>query len=102
MSEFAPPSYTGDPNAARCHEDYFRLGFWGLQCALAWNAIGASRAITAMPGICGDTALALSQEARNRERVKRGEARKTPVQFGDEVMNTYQKRFLDFRRQNHL
>ena len=40
MSEFAPPSYTGDPNMARCAEDYFKLGFWGLQIGLAFTAAG--------------------------------------------------------------
>ena len=38
MSEFAPPSYTGDPTLARCPEEYFKLGFWGLQIGLAFTA----------------------------------------------------------------
>lgn len=102
MSEFAPPSYTGDPNMARCSEDYFKLGFWGLQIGLAINALGGGRFCRLSPGVSGDTALALSEEVANRNREKSGRGRKTAAQVGDKTGNAYQRRALDFRRQNMM
>jgi hypothetical protein len=102
MSEFAPPSYTGDPNSARCQEDYFKLGFWGLQIALAWNAVGMSRVARMAPGVNGDTALMLSEEAANRRREARGKGRMTWAQFGDKTQVGYQQRSLEFRRQANM
>jgi len=102
MSEFAPPSYTGDPNMARCSEDYFKLGFWGLQIGLAINAVGGGRFCRLSPGVSGDTALALSEEVANRNREKSGRGRKTAAQVGDKIGNAYQRRALDFRRQNMM
>jgi len=102
MSEFAPPSYTGDPNMARCGEDYFKLGFWGLQIALVVNALGGARVARFAPGTSGDTALALSEEVRNRAREARGQRRRTPAEIGGKVGNLYQRRVLDLRRKNMM
>lgn len=104
MSEFAPPSYTGDPNLARCSEEYFKLGFWGLQFGLAFCALGGARFSRIAPGLSGDTALALSEEAANRRREKAGKRRRSHLQkgFGDKTGNAYQLRALDFRRQNMM
>ncbi len=102
MSEFAPPSYTGDPNMARCAEDYFKLGFWGLQIGLAFTAAGGARFARLAPGTSGDTALALSEEIANRRRERGGKARKTVAQIGDRVGNAYQTRALELRRQNMM
>jgi len=102
MSEFAPPSYTGDPNAARCQEEFFKLGFWSLQIALAWNACGLQRVGKTTPAMNADTVLMLSEEARNRARERKGERRKTFFEERDKTQRAYQTRALDFRRQNQM
>ena len=102
MSEFAPPSHTGDPNLARCAEDYFKLGFWGVQIGPAFTAAGGARFARLAPGTSGDTALALSEEVANRRRERGGKARKTVAQIGDRVGNAYQTRALELRRQNMM
>ena len=102
MSEFAPPSYTGDPTMARCSEDYFKLGFWGLQIALGAHALGLTKMARFAPGTSGDTALALAEEAANARRVKNGKSRVNPFASGDKVGKAYQARALDYRRQNMM
>ena len=87
---------------ARCSEEYFKLGFWGLQIALGAHALGVTKLARFAPGTSGDTALALAEEAANVRRVKTGRPRVNPVTGGDAVGKTYQARALDYRRQNMM
>jgi|AntAceMinimDraft_1070359.scaffolds.fasta_scaffold181588_1 hypothetical protein len=43
--EIIPPSFTGDPNSARCPEECFRLGMYGLNAALWYDKLGFRRII---------------------------------------------------------
>ena len=86
----------------RCSEDYFKLGFGGLQIALGAHALGFTKVARLAPGVSGDTALALSEEAANARRQRKGLPRKHHTEFGDRVGKTYQTRALDFRRQNMM
>ena len=73
MSEFMPPSYTGDPNSARCEQECFTLGFISLNAAVLLKCLGLSRLLLdARPRMNGDLALAMSEEADNKNRRKKG------------------------------
>ena len=73
MSEFTPPSYTGDPNSARCEQECFTLGFISLNASVLLKCLGGSRLLLdARPRMNGDLALAMSEEADNKKRRQKG------------------------------
>jgi hypothetical protein len=73
MSEFTPPSYSGDPNSARCEQECFTLGFISLNAAVLMKCLGGSRLLLdARPRMNGDLALAMAEEADNKKRRKKG------------------------------
>ena len=73
MSEFTPPSYSGDTNSARCEQECFTLGFISLNAAVLMKCLGGSRLLLdARPRMNGDLALAMAEEADNKKRRKKG------------------------------
>ena len=73
MSEFTPPSYSGDPNSARCEQECLTLGFISLNAAVLMKCLGGSRLLLdARPRMNGDLALAMAEEADNKKRRKKG------------------------------
>ena len=73
MSEFTPPSYSGDPNSARCEQECFTLGFISLNAAVLMKCLGGSRVLLdARPRMNGDLAWAMAEEADNKKRRKKG------------------------------
>ena len=70
--EILPPSYTGDPNAARCSESAFKYGFFCFNAAIANDRIGLKHVMSVGHAFSGDYLVALSEEVRARRDVARG------------------------------
>ena len=70
--EILPPSYTGDPNAARCSESAFKYGFFCFNAAIAYDRIGLKHVMSVGHAFSGDYLVALSEEVRARRDVARG------------------------------
>mmetsp|Transcript_7259 Transcript_7259/g.11413 ORF Transcript_7259/g.11413 Transcript_7259/m.11413 type:complete len:102 (+) Transcript_7259:217-522(+) len=64
--EIIPPSFTGDPNSARCPEECFRLGMYGLNAALWYDKLGFRRIIDVGSRFNSDHMLAAAEEHRAR------------------------------------
>ena len=60
--EILPPSYTGDPNAARCSESAFKYGFFCFNAAIAYDRIGLKHVMSVGHAFSGDYLVALSED----------------------------------------
>jgi hypothetical protein len=63
--EIVPPSFTGDPNSARCSENSFKYAFYAMNAAVLIERFGFG---TANVGFThsADTYIALAEEQRAR------------------------------------
>ena len=75
--EIVPPSYTGDPNAARCSESAFKYGFYCFNAAVAYDRIGMKNLMDFGHAFSGDTLIAIAEEVRARRDVANGVAPKS-------------------------
>ena len=64
--EIVPPSYTGDPNAARCSESAFKYGFYCFNAAVAYDRIGMREFLNFGHAFSGDYLVAVAEEVRAR------------------------------------
>ena len=70
--EIVPPSYTGDPNAARCSESAFKYGFYCFNAAVAYDRIGMKEFLNFGHAFSGDYLVAVAEEVRARRDVANG------------------------------
>jgi polysaccharide pyruvyl transferase WcaK-like protein len=99
MSEFIPPSYTGDPNMARAEEECFTLGFYAVNAAICLKCLGLSRGlIDSKPRTNMDLALAVAEEVDNKKRRARGENEVTRVERLGKKQFLWQQRWKEYYR----
>ena len=80
--EILPPSYTGDPNAARCSESAFKYGFFCFNAAIAYDRIGLKHVMSVGHAFSGDYLVALSEEVRAQGRGTRRGAQEQEGEAG--------------------
>jgi hypothetical protein len=62
--EILPPSFTGDPNSARCDEIVFRNSFFCMNAALLYHKLGLEKHITCRHTYSADYIIAVAEEKR--------------------------------------
>ena len=70
--EIVPPAFTGDENAARCDESAFRIGFYMLNSAVAYDRLGFKNWFPVGCSFNGDYLIALAEEVRARRDERAG------------------------------
>ena len=103
MAEFAPPSYTGDPNSARCDTRVFEGLFKMYNIALSVHWTGLTRlGFKFKPTYNGELLLAVAEENANKRRQREGKPRQTRRQLMGKAQFEFQSRMDRVRFRNHL